>query len=142
MNGSINQKPTKILAEFEGRKVIDGKKRKYWIQILTEEYIEEATNYMCGGFLKDEPLCRYTSKLSGFYFKLRNCLISTDLSECEESLKEIRRLYPIFMQQRLAMLCFTNGPDGKPQIAGLNVTFKAKKDDPKYTVRLSIVDQG
>lgn len=57
-----------ILAEFEGRKVIDGKKRLYWIQILTEDYIEEATGYMCGDFLRDEPLCRYASTLDLFEF--------------------------------------------------------------------------
>lgn len=51
-----------ILAEFEGKKEIDGVKKKYWIQKLTEELVEDAMIHMLEGFVKEEPLCRYTSK--------------------------------------------------------------------------------
>lgn len=43
-------------------------------------------------------------------------------------------MYKVFLQQQLGLLCFTNGLDGKPQLAGLNVTYKVSKDDPPFQV--------
>lgn len=47
---------------FEGRKQIDGKIPKFWVQDIPEEMFEEAVEFMCASYIYDEPLCRHIGK--------------------------------------------------------------------------------
>lgn len=51
-----------IWATFEGKKEINGVKRKYWIQDITDEYKDEVVKYMVKQFVTDEPLSKYSSE--------------------------------------------------------------------------------
>lgn len=51
-----------IWATFEGRQIINGSKRQYWIQDISEEYRDRIVEYMIDEFTMDEPLCKYSSK--------------------------------------------------------------------------------
>lgn len=51
-----------IWSNFEGKKIINGTKRVYWIQDITDEYKEDVIKCMVKNFLADEPLSKYSSK--------------------------------------------------------------------------------
>ncbi|KAI4465208.1 n-acetyltransferase-related [Holotrichia oblita] len=53
-----------IWATFEGRQIINGNKRQYWIQDITDEYRDRIVEYMIEEFTMDEPLCKYSSNLN------------------------------------------------------------------------------
>lgn len=59
-----------IWTKFEGKREINGEKRKYWIETATDEYFDEIVRNMGSGFLLDEPLCRYTGEYLQFNFGL------------------------------------------------------------------------
>lgn len=51
-----------IWATFQGKTTINETKKTYWIQDITEEYIDQICTYMYEEFTKDEPLCKYNGK--------------------------------------------------------------------------------
>lgn len=53
--------PPTVWSRFEGKAVVNGAKRQYWITDITEDMFEQIIEHMTSGFLQDEPLCRYTS---------------------------------------------------------------------------------
>lgn len=55
-----------VLSEFVGNKEINGAKRKYWIQVPSEDYHEEITKVMTTGFSRDEPMAKYAGNLLNF----------------------------------------------------------------------------
>lgn len=57
-----NVKYPQVWGEFEGKALVNGAKRKYWIQDVPEEMFEDIIHHMITGFLLDEPLCKHISK--------------------------------------------------------------------------------
>lgn len=52
----------KFFANFEGKRVINGTKRNFWIQTATEEYYDGIIDGMINGFILDEPLFKNVGK--------------------------------------------------------------------------------
>lgn len=104
--------PPTIWAEFEGKAVINGAKRKYWITDVTEGLYDSVIEHMTSGFLADEPLCRYS-----------------ELAKEKESVEAIRGLYVELLRQNIALICFTKDEAGKDEIAAMNVTICATPDE-------------
>lgn len=59
----------KTYLTFEGRKVVDGKKRQYWVQDATEDMFQEIEDLIVTKFVGDEPTTKYMSQYL-FYFLL------------------------------------------------------------------------
>lgn len=109
-----------VWSRFEGRREINGKIPKFWVQDVPEERFEEAAEMMCKNFIYDEPLCKYSK-----------------IIDDEESLVEIRELWKLLVQERMALICFMENPEdpsGEPIIAGMNMTYPSSKGDdiPEY----------
>lgn len=51
-----------VWGRFEGKREINGKIPKFWIQDVPEELFETAVDTMCKNFIYDEPLNKYSSK--------------------------------------------------------------------------------
>lgn len=51
-----------VWMRFEGKKEINGKIPKFWIQDIPEDMFEEVADFMCKNFIYEEPLCKYLSK--------------------------------------------------------------------------------
>lgn len=51
----------KVYLKFEGRLLINGKKRQYWIQDATEDMFDELEDLSVNKFIGDEPTTRYMS---------------------------------------------------------------------------------
>ena len=49
-------------ATFNGRKVLDGKRRRFWIQDVDEGLAEDVIKYMTTQFVAEEPLSKYASR--------------------------------------------------------------------------------
>ncbi|XP_017783109.1 PREDICTED: uncharacterized protein LOC108567263 [Nicrophorus vespilloides] len=93
----------KIYREFEGKLLKDGKRRKYWIQDLTEEYFEEVVKGYTEGFMLDEPLCKY--------------------SKCANDpacVAEWAKFWTFFLNEKISLICLTKDDEGKTRIAGYN----------------------
>lgn len=67
---NLKMSNNKIWATFEGKKIVNGTKRKYWIQTATEEFYDDIVKHMSSGFLLDEPICRYTGKFLKVIYEL------------------------------------------------------------------------
>lgn len=54
-----------VLKEFFGKKEFGANnKRKYWIQLATEEYFDDIIKELSTGFVAEEPLCKYAGKVN------------------------------------------------------------------------------
>ena len=51
-----------IYKEFEGKIEIDGRKRKYWIEVIREQDFDKILSLLTL-YLNDEPINSYSSKL-------------------------------------------------------------------------------
>lgn len=49
-------------SEFEGKNIKNGSRRKYWIEDITPDTIEECLNVMFPAFVFEEPLAKHSSK--------------------------------------------------------------------------------
>ncbi|XP_017783196.1 PREDICTED: uncharacterized protein LOC108567318 [Nicrophorus vespilloides] len=102
----------KIYKEFEGKLLKDGKRRKYWIQDLTEEYFEEVVKGYTEGFMYDEPLNKY--------------------SKCANDpacVAEWAKFWMSFLKEKISLICLTKDDDGKIRIAGYNCLHAAQKKE-------------
>ncbi|CAH0558191.1 unnamed protein product [Brassicogethes aeneus] len=101
-----------IWRKFEGKKEVNGKKRQYWIQDISDDLLEPAINYMCTGFLPEEAICKY------------NKFIEDPLV-----VEEIRKLWEKVSEQKLGLICLTKNDSGQNEIAGVNMTYRSYKGE-------------
>ncbi|KAJ8929229.1 hypothetical protein NQ314_018108 [Rhamnusium bicolor] len=101
-----------IWRTFEGKKEINGIKRKYWVQDVTEEYADAFLGYMTIGLLGEEALCKYSK-----------------IIEDTQSEQEIVELWRNSLKEKLALICLTKNEKGEVQIVGGNFTFRAYKGE-------------
>lgn len=64
---STNREFPKIYFEFEGRKVFNGQKRKYWIQDATEDMLQEDEDLVVNYFFASSPTMKYLSRNYSLY---------------------------------------------------------------------------
>ncbi|KAK5646950.1 hypothetical protein RI129_005414 [Pyrocoelia pectoralis] len=109
-----------IWKRFNGRKEINGVIPKFWIQDIPEDQFEVAIDFMMGGFPYDEPLNKY-SKLEGD----------------SESMDTLRSFLREMLEDRLGLVCYAENPDpnGKPIVAGINVTHIKMKHEKTMEIK-------
>jgi len=89
----------RIYKEFTGKN--SGK--KFWIQDLTKEYIDEVANIYVTQFVKSEPITKYSN-----------------VSDDPLCLEEFRVLWKDVLSEMLSLICLTKTPEGEVKIAGFN----------------------
>lgn len=94
---------------FDGKKEINGEKRKYWIQDITEDMYEEILDYMGGQVMEDEPLAKYLK-----------------VPEDPTFVPELRPLWKEGLDEKLGIACMTL-IDGKPKLVGYNALVRFDK---------------
>ncbi|KAI4465212.1 n-acetyltransferase-related [Holotrichia oblita] len=102
------------MGDISRRKEINGVKRTYWIQDITDEYKDEVVKYMVKQFVTDEPLSRYS--------KVYESLQTSNLKKLEEIWYE-------GLKCNLGLVCLTKDENGKPTIAAMNCTTISRIDD-------------
>ncbi|GJQ70247.1 hypothetical protein Trydic_g22695 [Trypoxylus dichotomus] len=105
-----------IWATFQGRKEINGAKRTYWIQDVTDEYKDDVVKYMVKQFATDEPLSKYS--------KIYESTNAADLAILEQLWNEV-------LKYNLALVCLTKNENGKPIIVAMNCTTICSVYDEK-----------
>lgn len=101
---------------FSAKDVDSDQLVKYVVQDLPEERFEEAINHMLGIFIHDEPTCE-----------------AKKLAEDPVSVQEIGDVWRELVKHRVALICYREGSN---EIAGLNMTYVACKDDKQdYTCK-------
>ncbi|KRT79880.1 hypothetical protein AMK59_7626, partial [Oryctes borbonicus] len=107
-----------IWATFQGRKEINGAKRTYWIQDVTDECKGDIVKYMVKQFVTDEPLSKY-----GKVYESAN---AGDLAVLEAMWNEV-------LNDNLALVCLTKDENGTPTIAAMNCTTICSVHDEKVS---------
>ncbi|KAK9888539.1 hypothetical protein WA026_000785 [Henosepilachna vigintioctopunctata] len=80
-------------------RTIEGRSRTFWIQDLTDDYVETAIDYYHEYFMREEPL----SQCLGYL-------------EDEECVKEFRKLMYMFISQESTLACFTTLENGDKKL--------------------------
>ncbi|GLV39248.1 hypothetical protein CBL_06298 [Carabus blaptoides fortunei] len=103
-----------VWSRFEGKREINGKIPKFWIQDIPEDMFEIAMQTMLQNFIYDESMCK-----------------SITIVDEADSMDDIKEVWKAFLQHKLGLICFMENPDpnGKPIIAGLNITYLSNKNE-------------
>ncbi|XP_065157268.1 uncharacterized protein [Atheta coriaria] len=102
----------KVYLKFEGRLLINGKKRQYWIQDATEDMFDELEDLSVNKFIGDEPTTRYMK-----------------MYDDPISLEEIRVIWRKFIDLKLTLVCLTKDDENKTKIVAFNVLYLSNADD-------------
>ncbi|CAH0558193.1 unnamed protein product [Brassicogethes aeneus] len=102
-----------IWRKFEGKNMVDGKKRQYWVQDLTDDLLEPAIDYMCTGFMEDEAICKYNKYI-----------------EDPNAIEIARQYWKNQAQQKLCLICLTKNDLGRTEIAAVNMTYRSYENEP------------
>lgn len=101
---STDREFPKIYFEFEGRKVFNGQKRKYWIQDATEDMLQEDEDLVVNYFFASSPTMKYLKVL-----------------EDPVTLAEFRLVWRKVLQEKLTLVCLTKVDQNNTKLAGFNV---------------------
>ncbi|CAH0550245.1 unnamed protein product [Brassicogethes aeneus] len=101
-----------IWGKFEGIKVVDGKKRQYWIQDITNDLLELAINYMTTGFLHEEAFSKNHKSF-----------------EDPVTVEDTRKLWKYFSEHKLGLICLTKNESGQNEIAAINMNYRSTKNE-------------
>ncbi|XP_044750387.1 uncharacterized protein LOC123310792 [Coccinella septempunctata] len=104
------QFPT-VFNTFE--RTIEGKLRKFWVQDLKSDKMEEALEIFSKYFVRDEPLCR-----------------SLKLIEDKKSMKFAMEFWRKVAEKRCSLACFTKLETGEQKLVALNFCYECSVNDP------------
>ncbi|XP_019879663.1 uncharacterized protein LOC109607629 [Aethina tumida] len=106
-----------VWRRFEGKKLINGAPRKYWVQDISDDQMDDVIEIMCNKFTKDEALCKYLK-----------------LTEDPAAVEEFAKVWRKYAKQRLGLICLTKNENGETEIVGVNMTARNYKgEQPDYS---------
>ena len=102
-----------VWREYEGvLQMPNGKKPKFIIQDLNEEYLEEALHLMVVGFCKDEAMFG-----------------ALKITDDATSMKELQDIWRQLTRQNAVLVALLDDGSTHPRVAGLNFTYVCRKQD-------------
>ncbi|XP_044750389.1 uncharacterized protein LOC123310794 [Coccinella septempunctata] len=94
-----------IISTFE--KEMNGRVRKFWVQVLPDDQKDKTIDYFCKYFIRDEPLSK-----------------SLKLVEDEESMKFIVHFWRNILEQNKTLACFTELDNGQKELVAANLCYQ------------------
>jgi hypothetical protein len=90
----------------------NGKKPKFIIQDLNQDYLEEALHLMTVGFCKEEAMFG-----------------ALNITDDATSLKELQLVWRQMTRQNAALVALVDDGSTHPRVAGVNLTYVYRKQD-------------
>jgi hypothetical protein len=102
-----------VWKKYEGvLKMPNGKKPKFIIKDLNEEYLEEALHLMSVGFCKDEAM-----------------FAALKITDDPTSMKELQDIWRQMAKQNAALVAIVDDGSFHSKVAGVNMTYVCRKQD-------------